>query len=693
MKKKISLALSVGVLLTTLSPVQTLAKSSNTAIISSSSIDVDKYIPKIKAIFQISDDYDNFRTNKYRDEDIIELSWYITDKGEISVSIDSEGNIVRYYNWKNDMNREEKVYKFPKISKEEGEKIARDFIRKISPEIADKIELKDDYERYGIYNEHSLEGYTYIFTETENNVPISDKSINVTVDGQNGEVISYYPYGQKNLKLPNKEGIISEDEAKELYREKVGLELMYKLRGVDNNFERYLGYTITNTDKTIDAKTKDIVSTSENYMYPIYRQYLYEKGVENVSSAEENTLINSKAIISRNDASKKILDTFKLGEGYEVSTSHIEKIKEEDNYIWVVSIMRYEKDGSSSADAAVNAKTGEIIGFSDPRSWDEDDNEKVKYSKEELLKKAKEFIQKNNPEKYKETEYVEISGIDQYGYSNEYQFQFIRKSNDIKVENSGFRVVISGVTGNVVDYSYSWDDSELPLAEDIIGEDKAKEVIFDGKELELEYQGENEDKENIKLVYDFKDKHLVVDAKTGEIVDNKKELERKYGKKTYKDIENSFAKNQIEKLQENITLFEGEDFKPKSEITQKDFFKLLIQTKRMFYGWDDEDYLYEVLVRQNIVKNEEKNPDGKVTREEAMKYIVRAFGQEQSGNLGEIYRIDYNDADQIDSSLRGHVAIAKGLGIISGEGNFRPKDNLRRDEAAVLIYNILNRSN
>ncbi|AFS77646.1 S-layer-like domain-containing protein [Gottschalkia acidurici 9a] len=691
MKKKISLALSVGVLLTTLSPVQTLAESNSTAIISSSSIDIDKYIPKIKAIFQISDDYDNFRTNRYRREDIIELSWSSRDKGEINVSIDSEGNILRYYNWKHNMNRDEKVYRFPKINKEEGEKIARDLIKRISPEIAGKIEIIDNPERYVMYDGYNLEGYTYNFTRTENKVPVNDEIINVMVDGQSGEVVSLYSHGQKDLKFPSKEGIISEDEAKELYKGKVGLELVYKLRGVDNEFERYLAYNITNTDKTIDAKTKEIISTSQKYYYPLDRYSLYEKGLESVSSEDERKLINSKSIISKEDASRKIVDTFNLGDGYEIYTSQLEKVREDDQYIWEVMITKYRGNGSSTTGAAVDAKTGEIIDFSDPGSWNEADNGKIKYSKEELLRKAKDFVQKNSPEKYKEIEYIESVDVDPYEENKIYQFIFIRKLNDIKVENSGFRVMISGVTGNIVDYSYSWDDSEFPLAEDIIGEDKAKEIIFDGKELELEYQGENEDKENIKLVYDFKDKHLVVDAKTGEIIDDKKEFSDKYSNKAYKDIGNSFAKNQIEKLQESIILFKGEDFKPKSEITQKDFLKLLVQTKGMFYIWDDDDYLYEVLAEENIVSNEEKNPGGKVTREEAIKYIVRAFGQEQSGNLGDIYRIDYNDADQIDSSLRGHVAIAKGLGIISGEGNFRPKDNLRRDEAAVLIYNILNR--
>ena len=83
--------------------------------------------------------------------------------------------------------------------------------------------------------------------------------------------------------------------------------------------------------------------------------------------------------------------------------------------------------------------------------------------------------------------------------------------------------------------------------------------------------------------------------------------------------------------------------------------------------------------------------EAKVTREEAIKYIIRAFGQEPLDNIGDIYKLEFDDVDKISTNLRGHIAIAKGLGIISEGRNFRPKDNLTREEAAVLIYNILNR--
>lgn len=109
------------------------------------------------------------------------------------------------------------------------------------------------------------------------------------------------------------------------------------------------------------------------------------------------------------------------------------------------------------------------------------------------------------------------------------------------------------------------------------------------------------------------------------------------------------------------------------------------------YLHDDLNYLYERFINQGILKEEEKNMEAKITREEAIKYVIRAFGQEPLEDIGDIYKIDYEDADEISVNLKGHIAIAKGLGFISGKGNFRPKDNLTREEAAIIIYNILSR--
>ena len=467
---------------------------------------------------------------------------------------------------------------------------------------------------------------------------------------------------------------------------------IYKVKETDKDVKSYLGYNIIDTDKTVDAKTGDMLSTSYKFTYPIYGGMSY-RTMERISTEEENKLINSKKIISGKKAGERIIDTFKLGKEYEIENYRLMGNKEKDIYVWEVMVMKHVGNHGSGTSTTVNAKTGEIIDFSNPGDWREDEEQEPKYSKDELFKKAEGLIKGVSSEKYKKVEYIEDENEDLIYSDNISRFLFVRKENDIKVENNGFNIVLSNVTGDILSYNYNWTDLEFESPENIISKDKAKETLLEGRELVLEYQMENKEKEknNVKLVYDFKDKYLTVDAKEAKVIDDREELAKKATVKGYKDIENSFAKNQIQKLQDYIVLFEGEEFKPKQEITQEEFFQLLVQTKGMYYLHEDKNYIYERLIYEGIIKKEEKNMKAKVTREEAIKYIVRAFGQEPLEDLGDIYKLEYDDADKISPNLKGHIAIAKGLGLISEGGKFRPKDNLTREEAAVLIYNILNK--
>ncbi len=655
---------------------------------------LSKNIQKVKTLFKIGEEYEHFNKHQYdvfNGKNITNLSWSGQNR-HISVDVDEEGNIIGYWKSEYSTDKNPRIYKFPKITKEQGEKAAKDFIKKLYPDILDKIKSRDEDELYSTYRKDNLREYGYSFMRIENDILFNENNVYIGVDNQTGEVTSFNINWEKDLEFPDAQGVISKEEAKKVYKNNIDLELLYKIKETDKDIKPYLGYNILDTDKTVDAKTKDILSTSYKSMYSIYGPISYQS-MENMSIEEESKLIDSKKIISRKEAGGKILDTFKLGEEYEVNSHKLKGNKEKDIYIWEVMVMKQVGNHGSGTSATINAKTGEIIDFSDPGSW-RTDEEKAKYSKEELLEKAKEIIKNNSPEKYNEVEYIEDENEDLiYGENNISNFLFIRKVNGVKVESNGFRIALSNVTGSVLSYNYNWSDLEFESPNNLIEKDKAKEILLEDGELDLEYQIENKekDKKNIKLVYDFRDKHLPVDAKKAEVIDNRKELEEKLAIKEYKDIENSFAKNQIQKLQNYIYLFQEDEFKPKQEITQKEFFQLLAQTKDIYYIYENQNRIYERFIHEGILKEEEKNMEAKVTREEAIMYIIRAFGQEPLDNIGDIYKLEFDDADKISTNLRGHIAIAKGLGIISEGRNFRPKDNLTREEAVVLIYNILNR--
>lgn len=647
-------------------------------------------IQKLKNLFEIGEEYVDFY--KYEHDDyggkkITYLNW-TSSNSQISVSLDEEGNIISYS--KNEYRRQgqPRIYRFPKITVEEGEERARAFIEKVYPDIVDKVDLADEGEAYATNLIEDLSRYNYSFRMIEKGIVFKENTIYISVDSQNGEVISFNIVWEEGLELPDTEDIISKDEAKEIYRDNINLELAYRER--DKDKKAYLGYSIIDTDKTVDAKTKDIIGTSYKSVYYIYGPSTVN--MESLSDEEAKQLIASKKVISKEEASKRILEAFELGEEYKIGEHKLKVHREKDIYVWEVMVTKHEGDMSTSVSGIIDAKSGEIIDFIDPGTWEREEDE-PKYSKEELLKRAKDIIKELSPVRYKEVEFVEDDRkASSYGRDNVTDFLFKRKVNGIRVEKDGIMIALDNTTGKVLLYYYYWSDLDFESPDSIIEEDEAKEILLKDRDLVLEYQSvrADEGKREVKLVYDFKDKYLIVDAKTREVIDSRKELMERDAIKEYMDIEESYAKDEIRKLQRYITLFEGDELKPKEAITQQEFFRLLGQTVDIYLS-EDVNYLYERFIRDGILKEEEKDMEGELTREEAIKYVVRAFGQDPLEGLGDIYKLDYEDADDISPNLRGHVAIAKGLGLIRGEGRFRPKDNLTREEAVVIIYNILNR--
>ncbi len=646
----------------------------------------DETVERIKALFDIGDDYEYFDKYEYEDYNgrwITSLSWGGSSKS-ISVGLDEEGNIIGY--WKSDHSYDERptIYKFPKISREDGEKIAKDFIMRLYPGILDEVKAQKE-DSYNTYLKESLIVYDYNYIRMVNGLEYAENYVYVSVDTQTGEVTNFNITWDQDFEFPDTEGIIWEEEARGIYKDNMELDLMYRPR----DKEAYLGYGIKNTEKTVDAKTGDMVTTSYRSAYvvgPTYYEFM-----ENISSEEENRLIGESKIISRQEASKRILDTFKLGEEYEIQNHRLKADREKDIYLWEIMVVKRVENGSYGVSGLVDAKTGDIIDYYEP-GFAEDAIGESQYSQEELLEKAEELIKRVNPRKYEEVEYME-DGLGST-YSDEYKlsyFQFARKINGIQVANEGFRVVLSNVTGKVMSYNHNWSDLEFESPDNIIDENRAKEILLEDRKLSLEYQREKEDNMDIRLVYDFKDKQLIVDAKKAQLIDSREGLLETRGMQEYKDIDKSYARDYIKGLQKYIYLFEGDEFKPKEVVNQKEFFQLLAQTRDIYYGFENIDYLYERFVHDGIVREEEIDKDAILTREEAVKYIIRAFGHEPLEGLGHIYRIEFEDGDDISPNLRGHVAIARGLGIISGGKNFRPKDNLTREEAVTLIYNILNR--
>ncbi len=190
---------------------------------------------------------------------------------------------------------------------------------------------------------------------------------------------------------------------------------------------------------------------------------------------------------------------------------------------------------------------------------------------------------------------------------------------------------------------------------------------------------------------------LYIDAISGNIVYKSGEEYVEPKKVSYTDIEGHFAEKEIKVLADFDIYLEGTEFRPNEAILQKEFLTLLSKSLN-YYGpvitekstKAEIDEFYAYLVRDGIIREAEIAPDSAVTREEAVKYIIRALKYDKVADIKGIFQVSFKDSGSISEDLYGYVAIASGLGIIKGDGsNFRPKKNTTRGEAAVMIYNYL----
>ena len=159
----------------------------------------------------------------------------------------------------------------------------------------------------------------------------------------------------------------------------------------------------------------------------------------------------------------------------------------------------------------------------------------------------------------------------------------------------------------------------------------------------------------------------------------------------YSDIKGHWAESAINKLAEVQIGFEGKNFTPDEAVKQSDLLKLFAAgTRHKSYLDFDTEELYKILMDEEVILENEKNPDGTVKREDAFVFMIRLQGLEKVAKLNEIFKVTYADQELLTKEKTGYAAILTGLDIICGNGGkLRPKDNITRAEAAVMLYNYM----
>lgn len=725
MKRKLAVILTIFMLVSVLSPLHSFAAEDDKGL--------EKAIKTAKSYFDVPEDYKLISSfGNFDGKKVWNLTWYSENDlgGSIDARIDEKGTLLSFSRYKPEYYTDS-PRKFPVISKDEAREKAEEFIKKVNPSAFKNLKYQD-------YNQVTLSDrmYYFNFTRVVNNIPYPDNYIGISVHRDTGEIVDYYCNWIDGVVFPSASKAISIEKAQEAYKEKLGLKLIYQSATVKNETKVFPIYVpkYSSYSYAIDAVTGERINITPRY--DIYYGGSADTAMKQASmkdaggaegeitlSPEEEKEVNKMSnLISLEEAEKIARDSSVIGldkklklESYNLSREWYD----EGEIRWRLNFAFYpekgEKEEYKYASVTLDAKTGEIVSFYVSTPYNE--NEKAKDDETAAKAAIEKFLKEFKPDKFEQVKLDEdftdnIIIAENSELPRSYWFHFSRQVNGISFPDNGFSVTYDAVNQRVTDFSMSWYDIEFPSIENVAPVEEVYDAVFDQLGLELQYKGIykngevyareiGNEKPEMKLVYVLKlDKPHYFDAFTGNIVNYDGTPYKEYKPAEYTDIEGHFAEKQIKTLAEYGVYLEGEEFRPGEQIKQKEFFTLLTSTMDYYYGpiltedssQEDIDNMYRYLIREKIITADEKNPEAAVSREDAVKYIIKSLKYNEVAEIKGIYNCPFADADEIDPELVGYVTIAYGLKIVSGSGGkFMPNKTLTRAEAAVMIYNYLQR--
>lgn len=725
LKKKIAMLLTVVMLLTTWIPLQGFAAGMDQGL--------QRAIERAKGLFSVPDSYDGFEANYYMRGNVKTwvLYWYDKegDSGSMTVTVDDQGVIRDYYKSSQDVYSGQK--KFPAVTKKEAVELAKSFIKRVNPGIFSHVAYIDN-DLQSIHNSR----YYLRFYRVENGIPFYNNTLDISVDAETGEIRNYSLDWTDGLIFPKPSKAITVVDAQNAYKKNLGLELIYRYSYQDDTLKVYPVYApvADNAAYAVDAFTGEKIRTGFGY-YIVDDNAMKEDKVALGGSREASVVITPQekeqidklaGLLDEDEAEKIARETEYLGitDAYELNRKELYKRwMAEDEYIYSLSFFKeasaVDKNDYCRVNVDIDARTGAIVGFYTYKG--EDNTGEPQFDRVTSRVMVEEFLAKHFNTYFMDTEYDASSDNEYLSIPADaekpraYSFRFVRKVNGIKFPDNGLTVTLNAVDGTVSNFALDWFTADIPALDGAIDAEEAYQYAFADKGLELSYRVKYESKSDkvvdtasddvkptIALVYAFNtDIPLYFDAFTGERLDYDGQPYKEATPIRYTDIAGHYAEKHITALAEYGIGLPGTVYMPDEGITQKDFLLLLSKIADDYYGpvikedstSKDIDAFYSALIRGGIVKENEKAPDAKITREESTKFFLRILKYDPVAELKGIFNCPFKDAGKVNPALVGYVTIAYGLGIIRGdaENNYHPDAALTRADAAIMVYSYLQR--
>jgi hypothetical protein len=221
MKKFMSFFLILALIFTTIVPVFA-------ADPIKAKVELKKAIEIAKEKLNINTEGYNFNSS-YSEDQEGRKNWYLNweakkgKTGSINTSVDAEtGDIINF----NTYSPSDSFSKIPKYSREQALKAASDFAMKLQPGKFTETRILDQDELMNKINPYYADTYTFNFTRIVNGIPYIDNKININVEKNTLKIRDYYFLWDDKV-FPDVKKAISIEEAKKLFKEKLGVEVSY----------------------------------------------------------------------------------------------------------------------------------------------------------------------------------------------------------------------------------------------------------------------------------------------------------------------------------------------------------------------------------------------------------------------------------------------------------------------------------
>lgn len=636
---------------------------------------------------------------------------------EISVTADDKGNIKRYYHFKDEFITNDTNAHFSNYDKSDAKIFALRFVTKVCPELMDKIEFNQQALTANITKD--LKTANVSFYRVENKIPYYSNYMNFVIDLSTSEIIQYECVWDYDLVFPAPDQVITPQAARRAYEAKVGIDLRYRLKVDGENKQAYLIYAPVDEQKMVDAVSGNIIrGTINNAETPVV-------GYSQASSSSNTALSDAKfteqeilelhsiekvMTISQAEQYIRSITELPISDEYILKSSNF--TKRDSRYLIYLEFVKVPKKPSdqmtdkermmlaagdfSYIRATVDAVNMDVVALYQYHK--ETDKLATLVQQDAARQQVDDFLLKYLKNKYVNCKFKEMQKLDG---GNTYQFSYICMLGNVPFEGNGITVNYDATTGDILSVVCDWQfNINVESAKDIIPYSQSKELIFKNAPMQLTYVNKvnynvenymSGEKPEIVLVYTlnpFVPKNIL--GRTGEVVDKSGKSFKIRAYQKFMDIEGHYAQVQIQRLSNNMIIDESGYFYPDFSITQADYLNMLYSGIKGSQ-FDNTDDLYNQAIRDKTIAMEEKNPAAEITREDAVVYFVRIMGLESVAQLKDIFALNYDDISSISEEKIGYIALAKGFGIIGNNESFDPKAALTRADAAVMVYNYLNR--